>query len=257
MKLRVPAIVLAVHPVGEADLVAVLLTDGHGKVRAAARSARRSKRRFAGGLGAGASGDAELTARGGGLWRFEAFSPRSDHAALGRDLARFAYVAYLCELTDVLLAEHHAEPGLFEALGGAIARTLAAPADPRVLRSYELVLLAALGHLPSFDACCVCGAAVVDDDVPFDGGRGGALCLAHGRGATLLPAAVRRAAVDLQAGITPELDTAVRRRLRELTQAAIAPMLPRPLRSVGFFAQLASLSRDVGEGAPPGRDGAG
>ncbi len=252
MKLRVPAIVLAVHPVGEADLIAVLLTAEHGKLRVAARSARRSKRRFAGGLGAGAVGDAELTARAAGLWRFEEFAPRHDHAALGRDLTRFAYVAYLCELTDTLLAEHHPEPALFAALARGIARTLAKPADPRVLRSFELALLGELGHLPAFDTCCVCGTALGPVDVAFDVARGGALCPAHGRGCSALPAVVRHAAIELRAGEMPELDTSVRRRLRELTQAAITPLLPRPLRSVSFFAQLAALPREAGDGSAPG-----
>jgi DNA repair protein RecO (recombination protein O) len=240
---RCEAIVLATRVLGEADVLAVLFTAEHGKIRSAARSAKRSRRRFAGGIGGGAVGTAELHPSRTGLWRLDAFTPRLDHAALGRDLGRFAYVAYLCELTDALIDESHPEPPLFEGLRAAIAITLASAPEPLVLRRYELALLQQLGHLPALELCCVCGIDVVAGggvEIPFDPERGGVLCPSHGRGAGSMPAQVLQVAAALAAGDEPpSLPAAARRRLRDLTAGQLRPHLRHPLRSVAFFTQIA------------------
>ncbi|MBK6916822.1 MAG: DNA repair protein RecO [Deltaproteobacteria bacterium] len=256
------AVLLRALPLGEADLVVVLLTERHGKVRAAARSARRSRRRFAGGLSTGALGRVELHRGRAALWRLDGFVPELDHAALGRDLDRFAFVSYLCELTDALLDEQHAEPEIFEVLAATLTRlvpsVLQGPAtgapDPIELRRYELALLLQLGHAPSFDACCVCGDPVAGAAIPFDAARGGALCELHGRGAPIEPGEVLAAAVALGQGaeLAP-LSPISRRRLRDLVSAQLRAHLRQPLRSVELFTQLAAVT----QGDAPGRAGAG
>lgn len=238
----VAAVVLRTTPLGEADIVVVLHTERWGKVRAAARAARRSKRRFAGGLPAGGVGEAVLhPGRSGGLWRIDGFVPRLDHSAIGRDLDRFAYVAYLCELADALVEEHHPEPGLHAALEQAIERTVALPVDPLVLRGFEVALLLHLGLLPAFESCCVCGSDLAGATIPFDPGRGGALCLAHGKGAALQPASLLGAAAALARGeAAGSLGPNERRALRDLLHRPIQAQLRAPLRSIELFQQLAS-----------------
>lgn len=234
------AVLLRIHALGEADVVVVAHTERWGKVRAAARSAKRSKRRFAGGLTAGAVGVAELHAPvRGGLWRLDGFVPRLDHSAMGRDLDRFAFVAYLCEITDVLVEEHHPEPGLHGALEAAIGVTLANVPDAMALRRYEIALLHHLGLLPAFDRCCVCGEPTAAGDVPFDSLRGGALCTAHGHGAARQLAGVLRCATALRGDEVVEPPTTeVRRALRDLLRTQIRGHLRQPLRSVELFAYL-------------------
>ncbi|MEX1365316.1 MAG: DNA repair protein RecO [Nannocystaceae bacterium] len=255
---RSPAVVLATRPLGEADLLVVLLTPGQGTVRAAARHARRSRRRFPGGLGGGAVGEATLVARGTGLQRLEGFTAARDHGALGRDLTRFAYVAYLCELTDALLHEPEADPELFSALCEAIGQTMDEPPRAVVLRRFELRLLRSLGLLPAIDTCAVCGELPAPGPtVPFDDARGGTLCLVHGRNAARRPAPVLAAARRLlEASAPTEVDAAlaqveaeppgVRRALRDLATGWIRGHLRRPLRSREFFGKL---------GPGPGRPG--
>lgn len=243
---RCDAVVLATRPLGESDLLVVLFTAEHGKVRAAAKAARKSRRRFAGGLGGGACGSAELSpGRGQGLWRLDGFVPRLDHGALGRDLSKFAHVAYLCELTDVLVDDHHPEPELFDALARAVADELAVGPDASLLRRYELALLRVLGHLPALADCCVCGAPVGAGDVPFDAGRGGVLCPAHAGVASRIAGEVRQAAQALLEGSdalgVTTWSAELRRSLRDLTGAQLRPLLRRPLRSIAFFAQIAAL----------------
>jgi DNA repair protein RecO (recombination protein O) len=61
--LSTPAIVLRAVNYGEADRVVTLFGRDIGRVSALARSARKSQRRFAGGLGLGAVGVAALRGR--------------------------------------------------------------------------------------------------------------------------------------------------------------------------------------------------
>jgi DNA repair protein RecO (recombination protein O) len=253
-----PAIVLRTRPLGESDLLVVLLTPEHGKVEAAARGARNSKRRFPGGLPSGLRGLATITRGRGTLARLERFEASVDHSPVGRDLDRFAYVAYLCELSDELVLGRHPDPLVFAALCTALEAVIGGAPRPVQLRRYELALLAGLGLLPALVDCCACGEPVpreAGDLVAFDAGRGGVLCLVHGRGALRLPAAVVAAAQRLVQGenLGPLEDAPIeeRRALRDLTLAALKAHLRRPLQSLGFFAALArplSPSPGAGEG---------
>ncbi|MCH9687315.1 MAG: DNA repair protein RecO [Deltaproteobacteria bacterium] len=245
-----PAVILATRSLGEADLLVVLLTPGRGKIRAAARHARKSRRRFPGGLSGGAVGEAIVAVRDGGLSRLEGFSPRRDHSGLGRDLTRFAYVAYVCELTDALLSEPEPDPALFTALCDAIARTMDEQPQAVVLRRYELTLLRSLGLLPALDLCAACGDPVAPGPtIPFDEERGGALCLVHGKTAARRSRAVLEAAgrlldataetdVDDALAAVSERPAADRRLLRDLVTAWLRRHLRQPLRSREFFTKL-------------------
>jgi DNA repair protein RecO (recombination protein O) len=236
------AVVVRTLPLGEADVVVVLHTERWGKVRTAARSARKSRRRFAGGLAIGSVGTAEVHATRGALWRLDGFVPRIDHGAIGRDLDRFAFVAYLCELTDALVEEHHTQADLHHALEHALVSTIAETPDAMALRRYEIALLHHLGLLPAFADCCVCGAEAGHEgmtSLPFDSTRGGVLCPTHGRGAEAQPAALLRLAEALHAGAPFDPPTPlVRRALRDLLLGQIRGHLRQPLRSVELFAHL-------------------
>ena len=240
----VPAVVLRTRPLGESDLLVVLLTPDQGKVETAARGARNSKRRFPGGLPSGLRGLAGIARGRGTLARLERFEATADSSAIGRDLDRFAYVAYLCELTDELVLARHPDPLIFAALCTALSAVIGGVPRPGELRRYELALLHALGLLPALELCCACGAAALAsaEGVAFDVARGGVLCLAHDRGATHVPEQVLQAARELANGADPgPLDQAspeARRALRDLTQTALRAHLRRPLRSLAFFAAL-------------------
>ncbi len=242
-----PAIVLRTRPLGEADLVVILLTHGAGKLACAARSARRSRKRFSGGLPVGALGRAEVSRGKGSLWRLSGFVPEADHGPFGRDLDRFAQVAYLCELTDELVWEHEPVPDLFFALALAVRHLRDEGPAPLALRRYELVLLDRLGLLPALDRCAACGVPLAPAEAGgFDGPRGGLLCPRHGGGAAPVPAAGLALAKALAAGAPdaavpanlPEPSPAARRELRDLLQAALHAHLRRPLQALAFFRKL-------------------
>jgi DNA repair protein RecO (recombination protein O) len=240
-----PAVVLRTRPLGEADLIVILLTAEFGKLDTAATKARSSVKRFSGGLTPGARGVATVARGRGALARLEKFESSADHAPIGADLTRFAYVAYLCELTDELVQPHHADPELFAALCHALALVIEGAPRAVHLRRYELALLRCLGFLADFDACCVCGRAVAtagEGTVAFDGSRGGLLCDEHGHGAPRLAAAAAAAIRHLEADGDPaSVDAAppaVRKALRDAIQAILRPHLRRALQSQAFFAAL-------------------
>jgi DNA repair protein RecO (recombination protein O) len=246
--LATPAVVLRTRPLREADLIVVLLTPGRGKIDCIARGARRSRKRFPGGLPIGARGEAQLGPFGrGSLVPLAGFSPTIDHSQLGRSLELFAYVAYLCELSDQLIGEAIPDPTSFARLCEALAAAMEAT-RPELLRRYELGLLDELGFLPALERCSVCGSPIDEQPtgVAFSQERGGALCLAHSRMARRLPGGVLRLAValiDADASVAAaayrEADSDTRRALRDLCRESIGPHLHGPLHSLGFFAQIA------------------
>ncbi len=252
----VPAVVLRTQALGDADLLVVLLTPEQGKVEAVARAARNSRRRFPGGFPGGLRGLASLRpgrSGGSGWQRLEAFQATSDHTPVGQDLDRFAYVAYLCELTDVLVMGRQADPWVFACLCQALAGVIDQPPQPGQLRRYELALLQALGLLPALRDCCVCGQPVVavGDRVGFAAARGGVTCPDHSDKGPGLDAAVWQLAQGLAEGGDPEAIAGapddVRRGLRDLTQASLRLHLRRPLRSLAFFAALPRPRPGAGE----------
>jgi DNA repair protein RecO (recombination protein O) len=237
-----PAVILRSVALRESDLLVILLTLDHGKVEAIARGARRSKKRFAGGLPSGARGEATVQpARRGKFPSLSGFTPTSDHARLGRDLDAFAYANYVCELADRLTVSNDPDPRTFAALVLAIEDACGDGRSPAVLRRFELALLDALGLLPALGACAVCTRPV--EGAAFDPERGGVLCPQHAVAAPREDPAVLDLARALAPGSTEAVAYAdapakVRRGLRTLTQRLIWPHLKKPLKSLEFFADL-------------------
>lgn len=242
-----PAVILRTRALRESDLIVVLLTPGRGKIDCLARGARRSKRRFPGGLPSGGRGQATIEPGRGSLAVLTGFEPTVDHGVLGRSLEVFAYVNYLAELADHLVEGSTPEPTTFARLCEAIEDAVASP-EPLVLRRFELGLLDDHGQLPALERCSVCGSPPdrSDDGVAFSRERGGVLCLAHSRLARRVPAAVLSLASTLlhgdpkqRAAAYDAADRATRRALRDLCRELIHPHLRAPLRSLAFFAQIA------------------
>lgn len=187
----------------------------------------------------------------GGLWRLDEFRHLRDMSTVGRDLSRFAYIAYLCEITDRLVREPEPDPLRFVALSNAIDFVLHQIPNPAVLRWFELQLLASLGLLPALVECCVCGESLEGrDSIAFEPARGGALCDLHAgaSGARVsegLLAAIRAFAMepyrDEILHAFEDRSRAERRWLRDLTLGLIRPHLDGELQSAAFLAQVSRL----------------
>jgi DNA repair protein RecO (recombination protein O) len=243
------AILLRATPYGESDRVVTLLGRSTGRVSALARGARKSLRRFSGGLGLGATGEAVLRERAGAeLAALESFDVVEARHGLGRDLGRTAHAAYAAELCDRLCAPRHPEPevydwlerflGLLDQLGAGVER----------LRCFELGLLGRLGLGPSWRSCVACGRAdLAAETVRLQAARGGFVCEACGRqGTPIFPATraalVRLAEAELEDAATPRIDGDVNAACRRVISELLALHVGAPLKSVAFIEKMAGHS---------------
>jgi DNA repair protein RecO (recombination protein O) len=242
------AVVLHHVDYGEADRIVTFLTAEQGLLKAFARNARKSRKRFGAGL--------ELFAQVGIHWqassRGSLVSLREVdlldlRADLRRDAQRLAMAAYGCELVEVLLGEGQSQPEIFALLRSFLdylagsGRLL----DARLL--FDLRMLALTGYMPHLLHCAGCNGVLSQDRVTFAPAQGGSLCpQCSDRGGALqisfmtLGTLARslKAPVTLFEGFRFSDQT-----LREgcaVLQAALQPHLPRPLKSLRFMDRMSA-----------------
>jgi DNA repair protein RecO (recombination protein O) len=168
--LHTEALVLRAVDFGESDRILHLLVPDAGRVTAIAKGARRSVKRFAGGLDLFQQLRVQLDRRRrGGMARLEHATLLRHWGALRRDPARFALACFLLELLDRLAPEGGARADtrrLYAFALEALALVAASPVDTGLRVLLELRALAALGLRPELTACVRCGGAA-----PGSGGR--------------------------------------------------------------------------------------
>lgn len=245
MTFTTPAIVLRTIDYGEADRVVTLLGRTTGRVAALARSARRSQKRFGGGLGMCAAGRATLRERpGADLATLERFDIEAPHPSLGSDVAKMAHAAYAAELASRLCAPRQAETDAYDWLEEFLRRLDAGAATAERLRVFELGLLARLGFAPAIDVCLACGRDALDDEeTRWDVGRGGTVCRSCGAFGRPMRVPVRQALGRMAAmsladaetlRLPPDVNSACRDAILEVVQSHVAG----PLKSVEFIAKI-------------------
>lgn len=109
-----PALVLRLVDYSESDRVVTLLTRDCGKVSAFARGARKSSRRFRGGLGLLQPLEVTVAVREEGLANLRASEATTDTTSIGADLPRLAAGALVMELLDLTIADGQGTPDLYE-----------------------------------------------------------------------------------------------------------------------------------------------
>ncbi len=182
-------VVLRTYKLGEADKIVVLLTSGHGKVRAVAKGVRRTKSRFGGRLEP--LSHVELLLYEGReldiVSQAEIIDP---WRLLHEDLARVAQGLAMAEATEQVAQEREASDPLYRMLVGAL-RTLAERSGPLVVGAFYWKLLSIDGAGPVLTSCASCGSSPPASPlVAFDIGEGGTLCRLCRRGQPVSPAAL-------------------------------------------------------------------
>jgi DNA repair protein RecO (recombination protein O) len=168
------AFVLDTRELGEADLIVSLLTEQHGKVRAVARAARRSRRRFGGLLEPLTRVRASwVEHEGRDLQRLDELECVRSFAAMQAEPLRQAACAVLAEVSAAFSHEGQAEQQEFR-LVAAVLDALERGHPPRpLLRYFEYWTLRVHGLLPALDACVACGRALPGSgSVRVSAGRG-------------------------------------------------------------------------------------
>jgi DNA repair protein RecO (recombination protein O) len=238
-----PAIVLRAVNYGEADRIVTLFGRDTGRLSAMARGARKSQRRFAGGLGLCAVGVAALRERPGAeLLTLESFDATVAHPTLGTDVARMAHAAYAAELVTKLCAPRQVEGAIYDWLAEFLGCLDAEGASAERLRVFELGLLGGLGFGPVVERCVRCGD-VNAKAYRWDPDSGGSVCTACARGGRPITADARAALarlvqVPLRDAGREVLPADVNRDCREALMEIITHHISGPLKSVEFIAKL-------------------
>jgi DNA repair protein RecO (recombination protein O) len=263
--LATPAILLRSIDYGESDRIVTLLGRGTGCLGAIARGARKSQRRFGGGLGLCSVGDAALRERGGSeLLTLERFDVTATFLSLGTDVERMGHAAYIAELLAKLCAPRQAEPHIYDVALQFLELLDARGAHTLRLRVFELLLLGRLGFAPALEACASCGRDDLSTseaiDARFVPDAGGVVCFAcASRGRPMRPvvrlALARLARTNLAdaetvaAGISADVERGCRAALQELIEGHLSA----PLRSLEFLSKL-DLDRAGERGARAAAD---
>ncbi|NLH49159.1 MAG: DNA repair protein RecO [Myxococcales bacterium] len=171
-----PAIVLRRYAFGESDRLVVLLTPGHGLVRALAKGQRRSFKRFGGILDLLYFLEADLTARKSEIQLLDAVRLADAYRPLSEDLMLYAAGCHLAEVAAAFASEMHADEQAFAALTGGLAELCRGTDPNRVGRVVELHTLRAAGLAPRLDTCGVTGRRLGESEtVAFEPHHGGAV----------------------------------------------------------------------------------
>ncbi len=200
-----PAIVLHAFDYLESSRILRFITRDAGLRSAVARGARKSRKRFGGGLDLFAQGAASFhTKPGRDLDTLTAFEDPRPRPGIAGGLERFTGAEAIAEIV-LRFGAGHGDALLFDAVAGAFdALSLAPPADARAetLRGAWHVV-ATLGHAPIVDACAECGSGIDDAPALFAHAAGGVLCprcATLSAGGRKLPASARAAIAAWSAG---------------------------------------------------------
>jgi DNA repair protein RecO (recombination protein O) len=178
---RDSGVVLRTYRLGEADRIIVVLTRGHGKVRAVAKGVRKTKSKF--GARLEPTSHVALQLYEGRELDIVTQAESIDHfRPIRDDLDRISRASAMLEAVDQLAQEREVNPRLYDMLLGGL-RSLAASDAPLLVPAFFLKLLALEGYRPIVATCAECDGT--DDLVAFDLESGGVLCRLHRRGSAL------------------------------------------------------------------------
>ena len=241
------AIVLRAQALGESDRIVTFLTHGQGKVRAVAKGARRSRRRFGTNL--------ELLSRvrlswfekeGQDLGRIESADLLEAFYDLQSDPVRGAVLACFAEVADAFAREQQEDDAFFRLLL-AVLRAVRDGLDLEwAARYFEIWTLRLHGVLPDLERCGACGAALTERGGRLLRREGTASCGRCGErraGDPALPPDAVKAALAIAkrppaafVGVAPVSEAL--RPLAGLAAALFADVIERPLRSYEVLDQL-------------------
>jgi DNA repair protein RecO (recombination protein O) len=247
------AVLLKAVDYGEADRIVTLLTEAHGKISAMARGARKSKRRFAGGLTSCALIEVEIALGRGELGRLSQARLVQGYPGILADLkkmqAAFAGLSWVREGSPFL------EPAPL--LLRAVLRYFAAldEADKEGVEGLSLAFraraLALLGSSPGLSRCGRSGEPAPEGSAAlFDPLLGSIVSRAAGGGSILLSGATRAALLQAAEEGWPEAAPAL-----EGKAAAQAEALLSAFAAHHIDPRLASRSSSSRPGGSPGRPG--
>jgi DNA repair protein RecO (recombination protein O) len=175
------AVVLRTYPLREADLLVTLFTRLEGKVRAVARSAKKSRRRFGGALEPLTLVRAYYEDRERQeLARLDSCDVLESPLASEVSYSRAIALGHVAELLDELLPEREANDAVFRLALAVLAR-LRGTDVWMPITYFELWMARLMGYLPELSECIVCGRTLNGSRAFFHALSDGLMCIADKR----------------------------------------------------------------------------
>jgi DNA repair protein RecO (recombination protein O) len=232
---RAHAVVLRTYKLGEADRIAVLLTEHDGKVRAVAKGARKSGSRFGALLEPTSHIDVQLYRGRGDLDTVTQVQAIDTFAAIRGDLDRFTRASSFIEATDHVTPDREPHERLYRMLVGAL-RLVAGDNPTLTAAGFFLKLLALEGLEPVLDRCIGCGATELL--VAYDPVNSGARCANCRQGIPVSDEGLRICRLILSGGLAAALklpDDPVLDELNRLTATMVEHQTDRRLKSLSVI----------------------
>ena len=170
------AIILRTYPLREADLLVTLFTRSEGKLKAVAKAAKRSQKRFGGALEPLTCVRAYWQERPGTeLARLDSCDVLLSPLSAVIDYPRCVALAHVAEMLDQLLPDREANDGIFR-LAWAVLQALESGSIWLPVTYFELWMLRLMGFLPSLEQCIECGEPLAGQPAWFHALRDGLVC---------------------------------------------------------------------------------
>ena len=236
---KLQAFVLSSLDYGDSDRIASLFTLEHGRLKAFARGARKSRKRFGPALEPFARIDAQARVKEG-LSSLQQADIVCIYPAIRADLERIAHALYACELVDAITPEGHPLPRLYRLLAAYLDRLETETAVEADRRFFEINLLNILGYRPALETCSRCDSPFGEAGARLqDGGEQVCRsCCTAGR--ALSPATLKTLSACLRTGTfgLVSFPAASLQQAGYLLDGAISAHTGRRLKSLEFLEQV-------------------
>ncbi len=231
---RDTGVVLRTYKLAESDRIIVLLTEGHGKIRAVAKGVRKTHSKFGARLEP-MSHVRLLLHEGRELDIVNQVESVDSLAPLRADLDHITQGMAVLEAVDQMSLDREPNPQLYRMLVGVL-RTISVSESPLVVPAFFWKLLTLEGVRPELDVCVRCGET--EPLVAFDMDHGGVLCRTCRTGAPISAAALELMRMilggQMNAALAAPMSSATHEVNNHATRA-VEHHIERRLRSVAVF----------------------
>ena len=169
------AVTLLRRPLGEADLLAVLLAREEGKLRVVARATRKPQSKLAPLVQPFVVARVQI-AIGKNLNVLTQGEVLEANRPLREDIRRFAYCSYMAEVADRAIQPDQPAPRFYDLLTSCFRAAARQDDVQRVAMYFELHAMRLLGFEPAVERCAACGAELRAGQALWEPAAGGSIC---------------------------------------------------------------------------------
>ena len=258
---KTEAVVIGRWALGESDRLVEFYTREFGKVRGAAKAARRPRSRFGSSLEPFTLGALVFFDTGRSeLVRVDHFDILHPFVGVREHLERLGRGAWAVECLGRLSADRDPHPSLFRLLVRTLVALEVSARPAWVVTCFAVRAVDLLGHRPRIDRCAGCGRVYPFVHAVLDISAGGLICgrCEAGADAMALSGAVvgtlkRLRGLRWEESLRLPLAQPLERDLGAVVEGLIARLAGQLPRSSRFLAQMGRALTRVAEPGPPGR----